>query len=339
MTDDLLKLRKIISKTFRKAKRWYSAYLLFQFAVLIFAVISIFVELNPNLSAVIAFLAVLATETVRWRSDCWKSEGEAALRKWEMADGLGVAVDRTYIADWLAAKPKGFLADVIDTDVQGSEFDSGPNAWAAPRGKKHAGVCMVEQAPQQPHGRLFECRFTSDNCGRLHRVDPCIASLKNASAQPSITVVQNVGESSARSHFCFFDNIVRLLMEFWTFAAEAKEILNRCAGLLGKSELAERDALSVLHDYQTARSSAPLLPTFVWKFHCNHLREQWADFRQEPGADAITTHSSMATTTNQAFLELKENLEITGLQSSTVPPAKPMFVRLSKPGWRCLIHS
>jgi len=120
MTEDLLKLRKIISKTFRKAKCWYSAYLLFQFAVLIFAVISIFVELNPNLSAVIAFLAVLATETVRWRSDCWKSEGEAALRKWEMADGLGVAVDRTYIADWLAAKPKGFLADVIDTDVQGS---------------------------------------------------------------------------------------------------------------------------------------------------------------------------------------------------------------------------
>jgi hypothetical protein len=42
-----------------------------------------------------------------------------------MADGLGVAIDRTYIADWLAAKPKGFLADVSDTDVQGSEFDSG----------------------------------------------------------------------------------------------------------------------------------------------------------------------------------------------------------------------
>ena len=60
MTEDLLKLRKIISKTFRKAKRWYSAYLLFQFAVLIFAVISIFAELNPNLSAVIAFLAVLS---------------------------------------------------------------------------------------------------------------------------------------------------------------------------------------------------------------------------------------------------------------------------------------
>jgi hypothetical protein len=285
MTEDLLKLRKIISKTFRKAKRWYSAYLLFQFAVLIFAVISIFAELNPNLSAVIAFLAVLATETVRWRSDCWKSEGEAALRKWEMADGLGVAVDCTYIADWLAAKPKGFLADVSDTDVQGSEFDSsqtrGPlrvvkNTQESAWWSKHLSNRMVV---------YLSVILLLIIVAAFIALTLCIASLKNASAQPNITVVQNVGGILCSVLiFVFSINIVRLLMEFWTFAAEAKEILNRCAGLLGRSELAERDALSVLHDYQTARSSAPLLPTFVWKFHCNHLREQWADFRREPGS-------------------------------------------------------
>src|ERR1022692_2191309 len=124
MTNDLLKLRKIVAKTFRKAKWWYAGYLLCQFAVLVFAIISIFAELNPNLSAVIAFLAVLSTETVRWRSDRWKSEGESAKRKWEVADALGVAVDSTYIADWLAAKSKGFLTDVSDPELQGSEFDS-----------------------------------------------------------------------------------------------------------------------------------------------------------------------------------------------------------------------
>lgn len=285
MTEDLLKLRKIISKTFRKAKRWYSAYLLFQFAVLIFAVISIFAELNPNLSAVIAFLAVLATETVRWRSDCWKSEGEAALRKWEMADGLGVAIDRTYIADWLAAKPKGFLADVSDTDVQGSEFDSGQthgplrvvkNTQESAWWSKHLSNRMVVYLSVILLLIIVAAFIT---------LTLCIASLKNASAQPNITVVQNVGGILCSVLiFVFSINIVRLLMEFWTFAAEAKEILGRCAELLNRSDLTERDALSVLHDYQTARSSAPLLPTFVWKFHCNHLREQWTDFRQEPGS-------------------------------------------------------
>ena len=36
MTDELVKLRKIVAKTFRKAKRWYAGYLLCQFAVLAF---------------------------------------------------------------------------------------------------------------------------------------------------------------------------------------------------------------------------------------------------------------------------------------------------------------
>src|SRR5260221_1534986 len=124
MNDDLLKLRQIIAKTFRKAKRWYAGYLLCQFVVLAFAVASIFAHVNPNLSAVIAFLGVLATECVRWRSDLWKSEGESAKRKWEIADGLGITVEGSYIADWLAAKSKGFLADVAAAEIEGSEFDS-----------------------------------------------------------------------------------------------------------------------------------------------------------------------------------------------------------------------
>ena len=283
MTDDLLKLRKIISKTFRKAKRWYAAYLLFQLAVLVFAITSIFAELNPNLSAVIAFLAVLATETVRWRSDCWKSEGQTALRKWEAADGLGVPVDTTYIADWLAAKPKGFLADVSDAEVQGSEFDSGQargplrvvrNTQESAWWSKHISSRMAAYL-----GFILILIVVA----AFLALTLSIGALKNASIQRSGTVVQNVGGILCSVLvFIFSINIVRLLMEFWTFAAEAKEILSRCAELLKRPDLAERDALSVMHDYQTARNSTPLLPTFVWKLHGNHLREQWVHFRPRP---------------------------------------------------------
>jgi len=284
MTDDLLKLRKIISKTFRKAKRWYAAYLLFQLAVLVFAIISIFAELNPNLSAVIAFLAVLATETVRWRSDCWKSEGQTALRKWETADGLGVPVDMAYIADWLAAKPKGFLADVSDVEVRGSEFDSGQA-----RGPLRVVRNTQESAWWSKH---ISSRMTAYLgfillvivVAAFLALTFSIGALKKANIQQIGTVVQNVGGILCSVLvFIFSINVVRLLMEFWTFATEAKEILVRCGELLKRPDLVERDALSVLHDYQTARNAAPLLPTFVWKLHGNHLREQWAHFRPQPG--------------------------------------------------------
>jgi hypothetical protein len=147
-------------------RRWRSN----TFLVLVFAIVSIFAQVNPNLSALIAFLGVLAAECVRWRSDAWKSEGESAKRKWEVTDGLGVAVDGSYIADWLAAKSKGFLADVSADEIQGSEFDS----------------------------------------------------------------VQQVG---------------------------ARRVVE--------------------NTLETARNSAPLLPTFVWKFHGKHLREQWVHFHPQ----------------------------------------------------------
>ncbi|TAL05106.1 MAG: hypothetical protein EPO07_04065, partial [Verrucomicrobia bacterium] len=64
MTDDLQKLRKIIAKTFRKAKRWYLAYLVSQFIILLIGVISMFVAISPSLSAMLAFLGVLAIEVL-----------------------------------------------------------------------------------------------------------------------------------------------------------------------------------------------------------------------------------------------------------------------------------
>ena len=84
--------------------------------------------------------------------------------------------------------------------------------------------------------------------------------------------------------FVFSINVVRLLTDFLTFATEAKEVLGRCTELLKSSTVTERDALAVMHGYQTARNSAPLLPTFVWKVHGNHLREQWMRYRPRPTA-------------------------------------------------------
>lgn len=279
-SDDLLKLRQVIAKTFRKAKRWYIGYLLCQLLVLAFAVISIFGQLNPNLSATIAFLGVLATECVRWRSDFWKSEGETAKRKWETADGLGIAVDASYIADWLAAKSKGFLNDVAAIEIQGSDFDS-----ARPVGALRAVENTLESAWWSKHlsrrmvvylGVILLIVIAAAFIALAFS----IAALRVSTIQQSGAVVQNVGGVLCSVLvFVFSINIVRLFADFWAFAAEAKEILERCTELLKSASVTERDALAVMHDYQTARNSSPLLPTFVWKFHGNHLREQWEHFR------------------------------------------------------------
>ena len=193
MNNNLHKLKKISAKTFRKAKRWYLGYILCQFGVLIFAVLSIFSDLGANKSAVIALLGVLATEFIRWRSDFWKSHGEWAKRKLEIADGLGISVDSKDIADWLAMQSKGFLDDVSNEETQGSEFDSAesPGAkrlventqesawWSKHLSRRMVGYLVVI---------LVLIVFTA-----ISALTISISALKSADVKQSGVVVQNVG--------------------------------------------------------------------------------------------------------------------------------------------------
>jgi hypothetical protein len=283
MTDDLKKLRKIIAKTFRKAKGWYLGYVISQFSVLMFAVISIFTEVTPKLNAAIVFLGVFTTELLRWRSDYWKAQGESSKRKWEMADGFGISVDGKDMADWLAGKPRGFLSDVRDDEIRGLDFDS-----SQPQGPRRA----VENTEESAWWSKHESRRIVAYVGFILAIVVAaafialalsIGALKSANVQQSGSPVQTVGGIICSVlMFVFSINLVRLLVDFWSFASEAENILRRCAALLKSHNISQADALAVMHDYQTARNSTPLLPTFIWKFHGSHLREHWLDFRNKP---------------------------------------------------------
>lgn len=280
MDDNLQKLQKIIAKTFRKAKRWYLAYILWQFIILAFAVSAIFIEINVNFSAFIAFLGVFATEFIRWRSDWWKSEGERAKRKWEITDGFGTDLIGKEIADWLAARSRNFLADVSDSEIRGSLFDS-----SKPPGPRRAVENTQESA-------WWSCHLSRRMAIYLILIlllvlasaflglTVCISMLRATKVAQSGAIVQNVGGIICVALvFVFSLNLVRLLAEFWGFWSASISILNRCSELLKLANISDREALSVAHDYQTARNSAPLLPTVVWKIHGAHLREQWENFK------------------------------------------------------------
>jgi hypothetical protein len=287
MNDDLQELSKIVGKAFRKAKRWYLAYLACQFCVLVLAVIFIFVQMNPNTVAVTGFLAILAAECLRWNSDYWKSHGEWAKRMWEMVDGLGVRLDGKDVADWLAARPRGFLMDVTSDEMQGSEFDShrakGPvrvventreSAWWS----KHESQRMVA---------LLATVLALVVLASFVALILSIASLSRAEAKQSGSLAQNIGVIVCSVlGFVVSVNLMRLLADFHMFASNAENIFRRCDRALESPSLEECDALSIMHDYQVARNSAPLLPTFIWRLRRAHLREQWARLRPKVKARA-----------------------------------------------------
>jgi hypothetical protein len=77
-------------------------------------------------------------------------------------------------------------------------------------------------------------------------------------------------------------NLFRLIADYSAFKRETEEILDRCRSLLDSSDLHEQEAYAVMHDYQTARCMAPLLPSFIWNWHNEHLNKHWRLFRSKP---------------------------------------------------------
>lgn len=278
--DETQKILKIAAKSFRKAKRWYLGYVTSQLAVLAFAIVAIFVEINPSLSAMLAFVGVLCTECIRWRSEYWKDQGEWAKRKWEVADGLGTPIEGREIADWLAAKPAGFLDGVNETEIMGLEFAS-----TLPKGA----LRLIENVQESAWWSKHECHRLAWYIGialtviviaAFAALAVSIAALKATAVKQSGAALQSVGGViCAVLVFIFSVNLIRLLVQFVSFASAASRALKCCDELLKSPTPSQAETLLSLSEYQIARSAAPLLPTFIWTIHGDHLRAQWAAFR------------------------------------------------------------
>lgn len=280
MDEEIQRLKRVVAKTFRKAKRWYLFYILSQLGVLAVAVASVLIELPTLVSVVIAFVGVLVTECVRWRSDWWKGEGDSAKRRWELADGLGMAIDDGTIADWLAARPAGFLDDVSDDELSGSAFDS----EEPPKPRR-----LVENTEESAWWSKHESRLMAWYLGAALAIlltaiftalTTSISRLQSGSVAADPKAAQTIGAIICIVlTFVFSINIVRLLVEFIMFYHSSKATTQRCRQLLHSGKTAERDALLVLFDYQISRNNAALLPTLIWKIHGPHLRAEWKRFR------------------------------------------------------------
>jgi hypothetical protein len=272
------RLQAMVGKTFRKAKRWYLGYLGCQLAVLIFALLCVVVAVDPRLIALVALMGVLATESVRWRSEFWKSQGELAKRRWEFVDGFGQAIRDGFIADWLACRPTGFLNDVTAEEIRGSAFDS-----TAPPGPRRVIENVIESAWWTKHESRLMAWYLGAVLALLFAAILLILSISIGALGSDASAMErarNVGAMiCAVLAFVFSINVVRLLVAFIALFCSTKSLLARGCTDFSRDNVGEREALLLLFDYQTARSDAPLLPTFIWKLHGKHLRQEWHRFR------------------------------------------------------------
>lgn len=125
-----------------------------------------------------------------------------------------------------------------------------------------------------------------------------VVTLRNAPVYSSrdVAILRGVaGILCAVLTIVFSVNVVRLFTEFCELARKAEDVFGKCSALLERDSVTERDALLVLHEYQNARSAAPLIPTKIWLARGDHLRTEWRRFRPknlQQSVNQTTWHGS-----------------------------------------------
>jgi hypothetical protein len=106
-----------------------------------------------------------------------------------------------------------------------------------------------------------------------------ITSLQNAVNQ---TVATNVAKITiAVIVFMFSGGYVRLAFHYYSFASQTEQIENNAHRVTKENNVAEIQAVKLLHDYQIIRAKAPMLPTWLWRHMQNELNRLWQQHRQE----------------------------------------------------------
>jgi len=233
--------------------------------------IDLFVTFTNQYQKGFALLAaglVITSGALLWRSNRLRYTAEGILRKFELNKGLGWDISARELSDILAAAPssvkkaaRSAAPETYFTDITGA----GPTKllknleesawWTKQLAKRMAGYAAA----------------VSIVVGIVALVTLVVA-LEGA-------LSQNIADSIAKATisvivFVFSGGYVKLAFDYNLLAQEADRTEDRACELL-KTSPVESEAIKALHDYQIARVTAPLIPTFIWKVSQKELSSLW----------------------------------------------------------------
>ena len=221
-------------------------------------------ESLPFIVAAAAFLA----EMFQLRSDNLKGRAEAFRRKIEYRDGFGWGIEGAEIADVLAgmtARKRAMIAKKASEAYYASSKSPGP-------------ARVLENLRESAWWSKHLSSSMRTGCAVVLTVTVAgsIAALYIAAISlPALSDRQNVVRiATATLSLIVSVGLWRFLVGYSGFNLKAERYEKAAADTLkGASE--EIAALKLLHDYQIARASAPIIPDWLWKLRRDGLNELW----------------------------------------------------------------
>jgi hypothetical protein len=261
--------RALSRALYDRSKRWWWTSLACKVSVFVVGTIVVLWAPGWKSSAVLIFLIYLASELALLRSDSFKGRAETIVRKLDFEESFDWKISGAELYDYELRSPKR-LRKNLPTTASNEKYFASTEAF----GPRRAAENVVESSSWSKH--------LAEKMGHLCLGITCVLVIGSIvilvvsiDSVQNISSLSNIGRLVTSALMLVFSlGLLKLMLGYYGFSEKAEKAEQAAENLL-KGDCGERDAIKVLHDYQVARATAPLLPTQLWKRMRDDLNERW----------------------------------------------------------------
>lgn len=243
----------------------------------IFFVGTIIVLWSPGLKygAVLIFLIYLASELCLLRSDAVKGLAETILRKLDFEESFDWKITGAEMSDYVMRSPAR-LRRALPTTASEKQYFAGGEGFGPMR------------AAENVQESSWWSKHLAERMGHLCLTATCLLLLGfililvvSIDTVRSFSSLSNIGRVVTSALMLVFSlGLLKLMFGYYGFSKKAARVEQVAESLL-KTGCEEREAVKLLHEYQVARATSPLIPTQLWKWMRSDLNAQWDKYRRQ----------------------------------------------------------
>jgi hypothetical protein len=266
--------RVLCQALFIRATRWLTAALLCKIGVFALGALVVLLAFIPKSAPfLVAALSIIA-EICLWRSEKNKGTAEALLRKLDMRDAFGWPISKGEMSDLLLRVPAK-LRKKLSPEGLGEQYFAS---------KETAGA---KRAVENTQESAWWSKHLAEKMGHYCLTITCVLAVGSVvllvvsiETVRDFDTLSSIGRTvTSTISFLFSLGLLRLAMGYYSFSRKAAQIEDQAESLLSSERIDAIQAIKIAHEYQLARMTAPLIPSWIWKRKRDDLNELWATYR------------------------------------------------------------
>lgn len=268
---------RLLSRTlFELSKTWWTMALLLRLGVFIVGVIVVLFGLIPLLAPFLIAILSIVAEIFLWQSNRVKDTAETLLRKLDLQDSFGWTISNAELSDLLVRTAHGIRKQVsVNSDLEDGYFASTESV-----GPRRALETIQESAWYSKH--------LAQRTGYIYFWITCVAVaisvvvlIVSIETIRNFDVLSNIGRVVTSAILLIFSlGLIRSIEGYYSFSRKSEFIEESTKSLLHSGDDDPIQAIKLVYEYQLARASAPLIPTWVWNMMRDTLNDLWKEYRQ-----------------------------------------------------------